>query len=264
MNINELKINISKFYPINLLEGEGVGQTYEYFVKWRVFNRFFKNRPFPKNILIAGLPSKYGLSLDLLMLANFFKCSATIIDEREENIERFKKIVLLLQKQNILSIKDISFVKVNSLVDLGKNITKKFDLVINSEVLQRLSPVDLKIFLQRLANLASLGIFFVPNKYNSGHIKLSKLATLGTEEVKRAINDRMKIVSKGYLDFPPFPPGLQRSETARQRAADSKLERIAMKSLEWWGIIEIFFPPFIKKRQSHIIYFIIRLNKKYG
>lgn len=257
MNIDKLKMKITKFYPINLLEGEGVGQTYEYFVKWRMFNRFFKNRPFPKNMLIAGLPSKYGLSLDLLMLANFFRCPVTIADERKVNIERLRKVVFLLCKQKVLSIRDISFVEVHSLLDLEKSIAEKFDLVINSEVLQRLSSSDLKIFFRKIAYLSSFGIFFVPNRYNLGHAKLSKLKTLGIKDIENAVDDTIEIISSGYLDFPPFPPGLKRSDAARQKAASSRLEKLAMKILEYWGRLETFLPFFIRKRQSHIIYFII-------
>jgi len=260
MNINKLKISISKFYPINLLEEEGVGQTYEYFVKWRMLRNFFKNNSFPKSMLIAGLPSKYGLSLDLLMLANFFGCSVTVVDERNANIKRLERAVFLLSAQKILSVKDISFVKVNNLLELEKTVRKRFDLVCNSEVLQRLSSLDLNIFLQILSNLSPIGIFFAPNKYNLGHIKFSKLQTLGEEEIIDALDDKMKIISSGYLDFPPFSPGLERSDNARQKAANSRLEKLAMKILEYWGSVEVLSPFFLKKRQSHIIYFIINLK----
>ena len=45
---------------LNLLEGEGLGTSYEYYVKFRRLKRFILSVGPPKKILIAGLPERYG------------------------------------------------------------------------------------------------------------------------------------------------------------------------------------------------------------
>ncbi len=61
--------SIKALYALALAEGEGMGTAYEYYAKRLILGRWLAERPRPASILIAGLPQKYGASLDLLLLA---------------------------------------------------------------------------------------------------------------------------------------------------------------------------------------------------
>ena len=79
---------ILDFYPSALKEGEGVGTAYEYYAKAKVFKNFFRRVSGPfESMLIAGLPEKYGFSLDFLLLAKGLGIKKVFVqDEREERI----------------------------------------------------------------------------------------------------------------------------------------------------------------------------------
>ena len=64
------KRSIKSLYPLALAEGEGVGTAYEYFAKRLHLARWLKGTKPPQHILIAGLPEKYGASLDFMLLAS--------------------------------------------------------------------------------------------------------------------------------------------------------------------------------------------------
>jgi hypothetical protein len=64
----------------------------------------------------------------------------------------------------------------------------------------------------------------------------------------------LTVCEAGYLDLPPFPPGLQRSAGVKERAAESRVERLIMRGLEWWIRIERSLPRFVKRRFGHIVY----------
>ena len=64
----KIKYDIKSLYAINLVEGEGLGTAYEYYAKFRKLENFINSIKKPKRILIAGLPEKYGLSMDFFLL----------------------------------------------------------------------------------------------------------------------------------------------------------------------------------------------------
>ena len=80
--------NIRSLYAINLVEGEGVGTAYEYYVKLRKLERFVNSIERPKRILIAGLPERYGLSMDFFLLGQMLQAETVAIDERSDALER--------------------------------------------------------------------------------------------------------------------------------------------------------------------------------
>jgi hypothetical protein len=69
-----------------------------------------------------------------------------------------------------------------------------------------------------------------------------------------------RILSSGYCDIPPFPPGLQRSSEAKENALYSPIERVAMRVLEWWCLCEHWMPAPIQKRWAHLIYVVLDLR----
>jgi hypothetical protein len=64
----------------------------------------------------------------------------------------------------------------------------------------------------------------------------------------------LEVLSSGYVDLPPFPPGVTRSEEAKERAAESKVERLAMGILEAWSMGERFLPRALRRRFAHLVW----------
>jgi hypothetical protein len=69
------------------------------------------------------------------------------------------------------------------------------------------------------------------------------------------------VLSSGYCDIPPFPPGLERSSEAKENALTSPLEIAAMRVLEWWCLGERWTPAAIQKRWAHLIYVVLQMTK---
>jgi hypothetical protein len=70
-----------------LAEGEGVGTAYEYFAKRLALGRWLKQVGRPVRMLVAGLPQKYGSSLDFLLLAEELGAEVTVVDERPSALQ---------------------------------------------------------------------------------------------------------------------------------------------------------------------------------
>src|SRR5262245_1728914 len=84
--------SVRSLYPLALAEGEGIGTAYEYFAKRLTLTRWLASLPRPRSVLIAGLPEKYGSSLDFFLLANELGVAkAVIIDDRGPALEKLKQ-----------------------------------------------------------------------------------------------------------------------------------------------------------------------------
>ena len=91
--------SVKSLYAPALAEGEGVGTAYEYYVKRLAIRKFLKKIRNPKTILIAGLPQKYGTSLDFFLLAHEVGAKLFVIDDRLEHLEKAKNALLAIQEQ---------------------------------------------------------------------------------------------------------------------------------------------------------------------
>ena len=96
-------ISIKELYVLALAEGEGVGTAYEYFAKRLTLARWLKGGKRPSSILIAGLPQKYGTSLDFLQLADELGAAVTIADERPFALEKLQGALQAAQKEGWLT-----------------------------------------------------------------------------------------------------------------------------------------------------------------
>ena len=81
---------IKDLYALALAEGEGMGTAYEYYAKRLALGRWLKARPRPASILVAGLPEKYGASLDFLLLAGELGAAVTVVDDRPAALDRLR------------------------------------------------------------------------------------------------------------------------------------------------------------------------------
>lgn len=225
-------------YSIALLEGEGLGTAYEYFVKLKLLNKFLKNKKI-KNVLIYGLPEKYGFSLDFIYFCYKNNLNVFLFEKREDKIKNFKEILSRLNKKIV----------VNNLKIIEK-IDKKYDLVLSCEVLQYLKEDELKEYIGNIQKYSKKTIIFVPNKSNKSHVKFSRLNGFTLEELNDLFDN---VKESGYIDVPPFPPGIKKGE---------KIKNIFLiRTLEFSAYLEKFIPSIIKKKIAHISYVLIDNNK---
>ena len=259
------QISIKSLYALALAEEEGVGTAYEYFAKRLVLSNWLKQIARPHHILIAGLPQKYGYSLDWLQVAAELETAVTIIDERPDKLERMKAIVDQMQIQGWFTNLTPTYQPVPSLTELTE-INGRFDLILSAEVMQRLGPEARQTFFNQLCGLAPALALFAPNEDNPSHTEISGLNGLHQGELDalrfRAQAYGVKVGKRGryqsgYIDMPPFPPGIVRSEAQREQATSGQLEAIAMWGLGYYARAEKLWPGFIRRRQAHIVYMLL-------
>ena len=248
------QLSIRKLYPLALAEGEGVGTAYEYFVKRLALRRWLgemKEETRPCSLLIAGLPQKYGSSLDFFLLANELDANLTVVDERPEAIAKAQRALAAAQAQGFLNTSNPTWHMTTALPYLD-GLQPSFDLVLSSEVLQRLSPAERVAFVGRLRELSTAVAFFAPNAANESHVGRSGLGGISLAEMQSLVPHTTHPVA--YIDMPPFPPGIVRSEEQREQATSGRLEAIAMWGLSYYARLERFFPGHVRRAYAHIVY----------
>ncbi len=250
-----MNYSILDYYPIALAEGEGAGTAYEYFVKARLISRLIGKNFSNARILVAGLPERYGFSLDFAVWANSVNASILYIDDRQPRLERFDHILNKLVQDSILSGGRISsryqadLCKIKSLADA--------DLFFSCEVLQRLDEANRKNYVRQFLAADLPGVIFAPNAGNGQHAALSGLKSVSLEELRQwsaGFESRKHTLAFGLIDMPPFPPGVKRSDTARQQAGQSLIERTLFMGIQWWSYGECLLPQFAKRPCAHIAY----------
>ena len=244
--------SIKSLYPLALAEGEGVGTAYEYYAKRLILRRFLRRMARPRRILIAGLPEKYGSSLDFLLLAGELKAEVVVAEYRAEFVEKGKRAFAAAQKQNLLPPVSPHYVPVTDPARMVE-IDGHFDLAICCELLQSLPPTDRPVYWQRLRELASAIALFTPNADNPAHSHLSGLRTISLDELKTLVRDT-PATQVGLADLPPFPSGMTRSAQQREQATTGKLESFVMWGLNYYARLEPFFPFRVRQHYAHMIY----------
>lgn len=229
------KMQLKHLYSIALLEGEGLGTAYEYFIKLKLLDKYLEKNKI-KDVLIYGLPEKYGFSLDFFYFCHKNNFNIFLFEKRREKIKRLKKILKDLDKKNII-FKNFKIIQ---------KINKKYDLILSCEVLQALKENELKEYKDNIRDYSKIAIIFVPNKNNKSHIKFSGLNGFSLKELK---SEFYNVKKSGCIDAPPFPPGIKKKE---------KIKSVFLiKILEFFLYIEKFIPSIIKKNIAHISYILI-------
>lgn len=244
-------LSIKSLYTLALAEGEGLGTAYEYYAKRLLINGWLSQFSRPTRILIAGLPEKYGASLDFVELAAELEAEVIVVDDRPEALKRLEKGIDEVGSKGILDNLNWQPVMTTNLCSL-KEIEGYFDLCLCCEVLQRLEIESRVEYISRLASLANYLALFVPNADNASHGNLSGLSGLYFEDLTSLFREKQSRI--GFIDMPPFPPGITRSDEQREEAATGKKESVAMRGLAFYARLERFLPRSIRRRQSHIVY----------
>ena len=245
-------ISIKSLYPLALAEGEGVGTAYEYYAKRLLLSRFLRRITPPKRILVAGLPDKYGSSLDFLFLAEELNAEVVVAEHRPAFLEKGKKALAAAQQQNLLQNVSPHYVQVTDPVRLSE-VAGSFDLAICCEVLQSLPVNDRTAYWRRLRELAPAIALFTPNAGNPAHSKLSGLRTVSLDELK-TLTGVASSTHVGLADLPPFPSGVTRSAEQREQATTGTAESFVMWGLNIYARLEPFLPLFVRQRYTHMVY----------
>jgi hypothetical protein len=260
--------SIKDLYPLALAEGEGMGTAYEYYVKRLALERWLAGRPRPASVLIAGLPEKYGASLDFLLLAGELGAAVTVVDDRPAALERLGHALRVLARSPGAPRVAAPAEQILADLDHLSAITGHYDLALSSEVLQRLTPGGRAAYVARLAALAPARALFCPNADNDAHNSRSGLGGLRLEELRALMSgtdDRPQTTDHGlssvvcrlssnFIDLPPFPPGITRSAAQREEATTGRFESAVMSGLGRYASMERFLPQAVRRRQSHIVY----------
>jgi hypothetical protein len=249
---------IEKYYPMAMAEGEGVGTAYEYVAKERRLGRFLEKVTRGSRILVAGIPERYGYSLDFVSFAARIGAPVTVVDDRPERLEMSKKLA-----EQVLGAKvatGIDYVGIRNLESIGDLSAGWFDLALSCEVIQRLRQSGRKSFAGGLASISGRVGLFAPNGDNPSHANRSGLKALRLEELICAASSSGTILDSGYTDMPPFPPGIKRNDQQRAQVLSSGSQRALIRGLELWCHVESFLPRLIQKKFCHIVYVMLAAN----
>jgi hypothetical protein len=242
------KLSVSQLYAYALAEEEGVGTAYEYLVKRLVLAPWLGLHAEPARILIAGVPERYGSSLDFALMAYEFGAKLTVVDERDQALDKFGRSLARAQHEGLLA--NLSW-QARAVQDLA-SLEGEYDLALSSEVLQRLTGTARQQYIDSLKRSASRAALFCPNGDNRAHTDLSGLDGLTLESLKELTGQWA--ASSDFIDMPPFPPGLTRSDEQREQAATGGLEAMAMAGLGIYARLERYFPRRVRRKQAHIVF----------
>lgn len=243
--------SVGELYPLAMAEGEGVGTAYEYLTKRLALAKWLRAGAAPERMLIAGLPEKYGSSLDFALVAHEYDAELLVVDERPEALARFGASLAKAQAQGYLSgLKWQGQLE----KDLGRGVIKArgFELALSSEVLQRVETAERQAYVTTMRETAGRAAIFCPNGDNQAHVGRSGLVGV-TLEALTALTVGWA-GNKGFIDMPPFPPGLTRSDEQREQAATGRLEALVMSGLGIYARMERLVPGGIRRSQSHIVF----------
>jgi hypothetical protein len=239
---------IKTLYPLALAEGEGVGTAYEYFAKRLVLRRWLaQESSLPRHILMAGLPQKYGSSLDFFLLAHELGAQLTIAETDPALIAKAERALKVIQQKGKWRTLRPRWQLLDSWSDLAD---QQFEVAFCSEVLQRLQEAERPLYVQAIQQVVGRWALFCPNADNAAHLNLSGLGGVGLAEVQALFPQ----CPANYIDMPPFPPGITRTDNQREQATSGTSEAIAMWGLGYYARVEKWLPTAVRRRYAHIVY----------
>ncbi len=245
---------IKDLYVLALAEGEGIGTAYEYYAKRLAMLPWLKDGARPKRLLVAGLPQKYGSSLDFLLLGAEMGCQVTVIDERQAALTKLARVLKDLAAARYSPELRANLYQTGDICTLTE-LSGQFDLILSSEVLQRLDPDQRAAYVERLQGLSQRIALFAPNADNDAHVGLSGLGGVQLNELAVLMGQDSAAASRSdYIDMPPFPPGITRTSTQREDATTGTGEAFAMWGLGVYARIERFIPAAVRRKWAHIVF----------
>lgn len=246
---------VTALYLVALFEGEGMGTAYEYSVKIKLLRRLTADvRPL-RRMLIGGIPEAYGFSLDLALVAALYGCQVVVAEDRVSVLEGFANALRSPQLKRWIDPACFEMRPIEALARVTRTEDPVYDLWVSTSAIQRLDGDGLAAYLAQVRVKSRYALLMAPNSDNRAHLTLTKLRGFTLSGLGAVCQEAGLVVREsGYLDLPPFPPGIKRSTEAKEKAAKSKLERFAMGGLEWWARGERVLPRFAKRRWAHLVY----------
>ncbi len=248
-----MRPSIRDLYVYALSEGEGVGTAYEYYVKRRVMRSVLRQVEYlgtAARILVAGLPEKYGTSLDFVLAASEMKAKVLVVDDRDAAIARARGAIDPLVASGQLPAVSVEYRKLASMSDLAS--VGAHDVALSCEVIQRLTGTERAEYTRALRAAAPRGVVFVPNGENRSHTEISGLSGLDRSSLRDLMGPNLCEV--GFTDLPPFPPGIRLSNEQRNKASSGTKEAIGMWGLQMYSAAEPYLPAMLKRHVAHIVY----------
>ncbi|OGF46895.1 MAG: hypothetical protein A2231_12635 [Candidatus Firestonebacteria bacterium RIFOXYA2_FULL_40_8] len=244
---------MKKFYKVALLEGEGLGTAYEYYVKRRLFIKLLGKEKHLDSFCVFGLPEKYGSSMDFCVLADQVKAGRVVmLDEREEAVKKCSTAVARLKDEKIIP---------DSLVQVKEGMLlrdDKYDFITNCDVFQRFNEEETIKMIEGAASNSKLSLFFIPNGFNVSHVAFPARRSINPVDFVKKISDKVKVVRWGYIDMPPFPSGSKLSDEKKNAVKSGLFSFFVFLILRIWSIVEMLTPSFIKKRFAHAFYVVVK------
>jgi hypothetical protein len=258
------KKNINFFYELALTEGEGLGTAYEYYVRSHLFSKLITKAVGCKNVLIAGLPEKYGFCLDFLCLADSIDCKVDITEDKIEAIEGLRKRIGILSADNILRVDNIQIHETKRPENPCEQGNTCYELALSAGVLQRIHPEHRVDYFRKISKKVKYLILFAPNKGNNAHPKRTGLNGFSIEDLLGYIDKsgtHPVILGSGRMDLPPFPPGVTISLKRQKFIAGKKhIRAIFMHVLSVLAKMEFFYPAWVKNKFAHVVYLIMEFK----
>jgi hypothetical protein len=176
-----------------------------------------------------------------------------VIDERAQALEKNRKSLSAAQAAGDLVGAEPQFVNLSDIEDF-EDLKGPFDVCLSSEVLQRLDPPMRQRYLAHLKKVSRGLAVFAPNGDNPAHANISGLKALRLSEMQGLLQSAGIPADLGYIDMPPFPPGITRSAEQRQQATSGDLEALAMRVLSYYARLESVFPRSWRQDHSHVVF----------
>lgn len=248
-------------HTLTLIEGEGLGMAYEYFVRRRLLLNWYRARPHPQRLLIAGLPEKHGFAFDFFLLAQEWTAELVIVDERPHRLAKCQRLVAAAQHQGYFHNLTPTYLPVTDLIHLPE-LQQTFDLALSAELLQRIPSEWVPRFWHTLCQRTKAIGLFAPNADNPAHQLYSHLPGLYLDDMHTiALMAHESQVRVGYLDIPPFPPGVSRSPDQREQAAAGLFNQLSIWLLELYARLEPYFGRRWSRGRAHTVYALATLAK---
>jgi len=244
---------MKKFYEVALLEGEGLGTAYEYYMKRRLLVKLLKEEGKLDSFCVFGLPEKYGTSMDFCLLAGEVKAArVTVLDERQEAVNKCTAVASKLKENKLLPE---ALLHVKSGLALND---EKYDFITNCDVFQRFSEEEALKMIAEAAVKSKISVFFLPNGFNVSHIPSPGRKAINPVEFVKKIPQKAEVIRWGYIDMPPFPSGSKISEEKKKAVKSGLFNFAVFIILKLWSLVEMLTPSFIRKRYSHAFYIAVK------
>jgi hypothetical protein len=179
-----------------------------------------------------------------------------VVDEREEALLRFRQALQRARLSPQLTLRQVALGQIAALRE------PPFDLALSCEVVQRLDETARRGFVGDLARVARRIALFAPNAGNRAHATRSHLASLSLDDISSLMTlAGLTLEDAGFVDMPPFPPGLTLSQAKREHVKQARWQGPALAALQLFCRAEGSLPRAAKRPFAHIVYAVGRVDR---